>query len=462
MSIKKAIIFIPTLTLVLLAALPPLQTSAAFNSVLEKQKTYSDILLLVSDLEDGTVIFEKNADVKTAPASLSKIVVASIVLEKCENLEEKVQAPAYAIHALANTGSSNVGIKPGEIMTVSELLYCLLVASANDAANVLGHHVAGSVEDFVPLMNDYVKGLGCMDTVFKNVHGLDEDGQYTTAKDVVIYTKAALKNPIFEEITSSLRHTIAATNLSPQRHLNTTVLLMNRGIPDYYYEYASGIKTGSTKQAGRCVVSRASKDGYSYMAVVMKAEMINIDDDAVLENCSFIDTKTMYKWAFDNIRLRSVVSKHQVIGELPVKLSWQADYIQLLPKEDYRALMPSKDGEDSVLIEVDKESLPAQGFIKAPIKKGDLLAEAKVLYAGEEVSRIELVAANDLKLSKLKFVADQALQFTKTFIFKIIAILLSLVFLFFLIFFALQMKKKAAKRKLRVVRINPGKGRKKK
>ncbi|HOO25699.1 MAG TPA: D-alanyl-D-alanine carboxypeptidase family protein [Clostridiales bacterium] len=454
MSIKKAILFAVTLSIILLG-LPGPKAEAAFNSVLEKEKTYSEILLLASDLGEGTIIFEKNANLKTQPASLAKIVVASIVLERCHNLDELVEAPAYAIDDLIGTNSSNVGIKRGEKLSVKDLLYCLLVASANDAANVLAHHVSGNLEDFVELMNEYVNSIGCKDTHFKNVHGLDAEGQHTTARDVLIFTKAASKYPIFEEITSTAKYTVPASNLSNARPLNTTVMLMNKGIKDYYYEYAKGIKTGTTKGAGHCVVSKASKDGYTYIAIVMQAPMLNIDDDAPLENCAFIDTKTMYKWVFEHIRLRTVVSEGQVMGEVGVRLSRQSDFVHLVPREEYRALMPLDDGKDSVLIKLIEDSLPEGRSVNAPVKKGDFLGRASVLYADEEVARIDLVAANDVKLSRAKYLGDMALRFTKTFTFKLIVSVAAFILLLILVLVSRRNVKKYNARKLKIV--SPGK-----
>lgn len=454
MSIKKAILFALTL-IIILAGLPKIGAEAAFNSVLKKEKLYSEILLLASDLGDETIIFDKNSSLKTQPASLAKIVVASIVLERCDNLDEMVEVPSYVIDDLIGTNSSNVGIKRGEKLSVKDLLYCMLVASANDAANVLAHHVSGNLEDFVGLMNEYVNDLGCKDTVFKNVHGLDAEGQHTTARDVLTYTKAALKYPLFEEITSSAKYTVPASNLSGPRNLNTTVMLMNKGVRDYYYEYAKGIKTGTTKEAGRCVVSKASKDGYTYIAIVMQAPMLNIDDDAPLENCAFIDTKTMYKWVFEHIRLRTVVGEDQIMGEVDVKLSRQSDYVHLVPQEEYRALVPLDDGKDSVLIKLIEDSLPAGRSVNAPVKKGDYLGQASVLYAGEEVARINLVAANDVKLSRTKYLVNMALRFTKSITFKVIVSLVAFILFVFIVLVSRRNVKKYNARKLKL--YSPGK-----
>ena len=253
---RKIIIFLSCLVL-MVAVLPSVGAQASYNQVLETETFYSEVILLVS-LDNGSVLFDKNADLRTSPASLAKIVVASLVLEHCTDLEAIVTVPEYAIRMLDNTGSSNVRLKPGEEMSVMNLLVCLLVPSANDAAMVLADYTAGlaghttdKYQAFIEMMNAHVKGLGCEDTHFTNPHGLDDEGQYTTANDMVKITMKALSFPLFEQITSNQKYTVPATNMRPERKGISTVQLMNRGIRDYYYQYATGIKTGSTKDAGR-------------------------------------------------------------------------------------------------------------------------------------------------------------------------------------------------------------------
>lgn len=415
---KKAIIFVFALIFAL-ACVPPVPAGASYNQVLDKEKFYSDIILLQS-LDNGMVLFDKNADMRTAPASLTKIVVASIALEKCADLEAVVTVPAYAIRMLDGTDSSNAGLKPGENISVLNLLYCLLVPSANEAATILADYISGGMEAFVALMNERVKELGCENTNFVNPHGLDEEGQYTTANDMLKIVKHAMTFPVFNQITATQTFTLPATNLSGERQLRSTVHLMNKGIKDYYYEYATGIKTGSTDNAGRCVISKASKDGYSYLAVIMRAPFIDIDDDDVMENCAIIDCKALFKWTFANIRLRTVAEINQIIGEVPVKLSWQADHVKLIPKEEYTALMPAGDGAGSVLIEIIPESLPAS--IDAPVKKGQAIAEARVLYAGEEIARITLAAKDDVSRNVLLYAWSLLKRAASTPLFKIIAV----------------------------------------
>ncbi len=443
---KKAIIFFCCFVLII-CAVPVTQARALYNQVLETIPHYADIILLES-LDDGSVIFEKNADVVTPPASFTKIITAAIVLKNCKNLNTVITVPEYTIRMLDGTNSSNVGLKPGEKISVLNLLYCLLVPSANDAATVLADYVAGNMDKFVDMMNDYVKSIGCRNTHFVNPHGLDEDGQKTTANDMMKIVKEAMKIPLFVKITSNENYSVPATNLSGIRKLNSTVLLMNEGYKDYYCKYASGIKTGSTTGAGRCVISKASKDGYSYLAVIMKAPFEDIDKDGVNENCALVDCKTLFNWTFDNIKLRTVARSTQIISEVPVKLSWSVDHVQLMPKEDVLALVPSGINAGSVLIDVVEKSVPES--INAPVKKGQEIAQARVLYAGEEITRITLVSGEDVDRSLILFIGSLVRSLASTVAFKIIAAVL---FLFAAAFACLILYSRLHRRKRKRLRV---------
>lgn len=448
---KKAIIFVCLVTIIL-TSFPVMVSNAAFKGVLEKVKTHADIILMVN-LDDSSSIIEKNADKKSMPASFVKITVAILILENCSNLDEPVTVSANAVRVLANTYSSVANLKPGEILSVRDLLYCLLVSSANDAATVLAEYSAGDIESFVGLMNEKVRALGCENTNFKNPHGLDDPEQYTTARDMVTIVRHALTFPLFEEITSTFRYTVPATNKSKERKLVSTVSLMNPGIKDYYYEYASGIKTGTTKGAGRCVISKASKDGYSYLIVVMNAPMLNIDSDPVLENTAFTDSKALFNWTFKNIRLRTVAEAGRVVGEVPVKLSLKTDHVQLVPEKEFAALVPIGEGAESVLVEIVPESIPEK--LEAPVKKGQFIGKARVLYAEEEVALFNLVANEDIDRSFLLYLGSLIKELASTLVFRLIMLVIVLCALFFTIVLILRWNNGRKRKKPKLVSIGP-------
>ncbi len=457
---KKAIIFILCIAVIIIS-IPLPMVNASYNTLLEGLGTHADILLLAS-LDDGSIIFDKNADVRTAPASLTKIVTAMIVLEKCTDLDAVVTIPAYTIRMFDGMNSSNAGLKPGEEISIMNLMYCLMVKSANEAAAILADYVSGSIGDFVALMNEYVTNLGCKDTHFVNPHGLDEEGQYTTANDLALILRRALNSDykqkdVFVKITSTQKYTVPTTNLSGERVLSNTNYLMNSGISDYYCEYASGIKTGTTTNAGHCVVSTASKDGYSYLGIVLKAPFYDIDGDEVDENCAFIDCKLMFNWAFDNIKLKQIASKTQIVSGVKVELAKGIDYLRLVPEEELYALVPSGVDAGSVLIEAVDESLPDS--LEAPVKKGQVIGQAIVLYAGEEIARVNLVAAESVSRNPLLYMWSIVKKVADTAVFKLIIVILALIFAFFIAMTIYINYKKRQKRKLRVLNYRDVNGR---
>lgn len=445
---KKAIIVI-FCVLLLLQVFPVMQTSAVYNAELRSIKHYSEVILLVS-LDDSSVIFNKNADMPTPPASFTKVMTAILALEQTENLDEVVIVPEYTIRLLDNTNSSVAGIKPGEKMTVLNLLYCLLVKSANEAANILADYVSGGdIPAFIENMNMRARELGCVKTVFKNPHGLDEDGQTTTANDMLKIVTHALTLPVFETITSTTKYTIPATNLSPERKLDSTVLLTNKGYRDYYCEYASGIKTGSTGGAGRCVISRASKDAYSYLAIIMRGPFMDIDKDGINENCAFVDCREIFNWAFRNIRLQSLAKPTQILGEVPVALAKSVDHVQLVPKEEVLAYVPTGSDAGSVLIQIIEDTLVKEA--SAPIKKGAVLGQARVMYAEEEIARVDLVAATDVDRSTLLYAGASLKDIFSTLQVRIVLLLILLLVAAYAVLAVMVNIKKRKRKKLRVV-----------
>ena len=268
------------------SCLPFTTAKAAYNMILDELEPRSEIVLLQS-LEDDTVIFDKNAHQHTPPASLTKLVTAILTLENVDDLNAMVAVPQSVLDSLANTGSSNAGLKAGEELSVADLLRCMLIPSANEAAGTLAYYVSGgNIEGFVEKMNVFAHRLGCADTNFMTPHGLDADGQYTCAADVAKIMKYALtcaQSELFTEIISTERYTLPASNMHEKpRVIRNTNFLLNSGYSDYYCKYVIGGKTGSTSKAGKCVAAIAKNGGYSYLAVIMNAPHDDIDGDAAM------------------------------------------------------------------------------------------------------------------------------------------------------------------------------------
>lgn len=440
---KKIVSFLLILTLI--SSFLILHSQALYNSSVELN---ADIDLLAS-LDDGTVLISKNADKRTPPASLTKIVTATLVLQNCPDLDAEIEADEASVNEILGTGSSNANIKVGEKMSIRNYLYCLLVHSANEAANILGTHVAGSMAEFVKMMNAYAKSIGCKDTNFVNCHGLDDEKQYTTANDMLLITLKALEYPVFKEITGTANYTVPKTNMSDERYLYTTNWMMNPGHPSYYYEYVSGVKTGTTSRAGRCIISTASKDGYNYIGIVMGAKNEDSDDNEALLEC-----KKLFKWAFENIKLSTVVSSTTTVTVIDVDLSWDTDHLRLVPANDLSLLVPTGNDAGSVMVKVIEDRTPEK--ISAPVKQGDIIGKAQVLYANEEIATIDLVAAETVTRSPILWFFSIIKNLLSSTAFKLILfVVTTLVVAYIILMIRYKKRKRRRRQPVKPVRINP-------
>lgn len=238
---------------------------------------------IVMDVDTGAVLFEKNMDARMYPASITKVMTALVVLENCD-LNDKVTFSHDAVYNV-DTGSSNAQIEEGDVLSVSDCLYALLLKSANEAANALAEHVAGSREAFADMMNQEAAKLGCTGTHFANPSGLFDTNHYTTAHDMALIGAAAMNNKKFLEIEDCTSHKLAATKRVPEG--NTVYMehkMLLRGSP-YYDERVIAGKTGYTKDAGNTLITMAKSDGRRLVSVVLadKNPYHYIDTKALLD-----------------------------------------------------------------------------------------------------------------------------------------------------------------------------------
>lgn len=437
---KKIKYFVISL-IILIVSVCPLYSGAVYND----QVSFEANIVLLESLDRDTVIFNKNSALKTAPASLTKITTAMVVLENCKDLNAVVTTKKEIIRSFDGKNSSNAGISVGEELTVHKLLECMLVKSANEAASILADYVGGDIDTFVQMMNDYAAKLGCKNTHYVNPHGLDDNGQYTTADDLSIIVKAALKNKTFVELTNTTTITIPQNNVrTKEQSYNTTNYLISPH-SQYYYEYASGIKTGTTDSAGHCLISTATKNGYTYLCIIMQAPAKDVDNDGADENLAFVESKTAYEWAFSNIKLKVVAEPTDVITVANVNLARKVDHVRLVPKEKVTALVPYNIDSSSILIEPVEKSI---GEVTAPVKKGDVIGKANVMYANEVICVIDLVAGEDVNRSffaYLGYLIKSALQTTIAKIILCIIILVIIIIISLNIYFRNNKKRKRIK-----------------
>ena len=367
--------------------------------------------LLVSP-ESDMVLYEKNADEKRYPASTTKIMTALLTLENVSDLSVVVTAEASDFENVTSD-SSNAGIKVGEQVTVKDLLYALMLPSANEAAYMLARHVGGSWEQFVDMMNERAAELGCTGTHFCNPCGLHEDDHYTTAHDLYLIAKEAMKDATFRDIVSTVQHRMAKTNLHEERIIYTTNQLIFSSFQPWSYANCLGIKTGHTSQAGNCFVGYAEYGDAKLFSVVLGCSDSSKEYPSVA--ASFTDTKKLCQWGFENFTSKTLARQGEEVTYTKVKLSTDTNQLLLTAKADVVALLPKDlDVKELELV----EDIPEE--VKAPVKAGDPIGTATYRYNGTDYGTVELVALNDISRSTVLFYADKLSTFFQSMVFKIL------------------------------------------
>ncbi len=319
----------------------------------------------LTDQESGLYLAGENADEQLPIGSVNKIMAALVVLEEGVDLDQEVPISEQAESYVGNT-YSNVGLILGERVTVRDLLAASLIPSGTDAVYALAEQVGGgSVENFVGMMNDQAAAMGLTNTNFESPAGLDTNGNYSSARDLAALARAALQYPLFAEIVDTRDATISTQNREIEIH-NTNQLLTS-------YPPATGVKTGTTPQAGANLVASAEANGESYISVVIGAE----DSDA-----RFRDSQMLLEYAFGRYEPRSLVSQGEVYEELPLPYR-RGESVELTAAQDVNASVdPNSEIERRVTTPEPPPSAEA----------GQELGEVEVLVDGESAGRSPLAA----------------------------------------------------------------------
>lgn len=240
--------------------------------------------------DTGQILFEKDADTPRAPASITKLMTALLAFENA-SLDETITASYDAVMSV-DRGSTHIWLQEGEQLTVEQALYAMLLESANDAANVLGEHIGGSLDAFAGMMNKRALELGCTNTHFVNANGLDRDGHYVSANDMAKIARALTQYPEFFTIAGSLQYIIPATNKNSQRYCNTKVDMLRKNTSVYNLDITAG-KTGWTTNAHHTLVAYAERGGQSLIAVLL---------DSRQKNEKWADANALFEYGFTNFK----------------------------------------------------------------------------------------------------------------------------------------------------------------
>jgi D-alanyl-D-alanine carboxypeptidase (penicillin-binding protein 5/6) len=351
--------------------------------------TYSPICLLM-EAKTGKVIYEKNGYEKAYPASTTKIMTAILALENCE-LTDVATASYEAIYSVP-VGYSNANIQVGEELTIEQLLNVLLVHSANEAANILAEHIAGSVESFATMMNTKAQELGCLNTNFVNPNGVHNENHYSTAYDLALIGRYAMQNDTFRKLVSTTFYTLPATNKyeTNDRVFSTTNSLLKKDSSNSYcYEYCTGIKTGYTNLAKNCIVASAKKDGVEYIVVILGAESTESGLSA-----RYLDCKNLFDYAFENYTVKTLYEAGSTLQTVKVSNANGLTRNLNVIVQDNLSVLVKQDTDItniSPTIEIDSD-------LKAPIAQNTVIGKITYTIDGNEYSS-NLLAGDDAIVS---------------------------------------------------------------
>ncbi|KNF09429.1 D-alanyl-D-alanine carboxypeptidase DacB [Gottschalkia purinilytica] len=380
----------------------------------ENSPDISSEAAILIDAKTGQVLYGKNIHKKMFPASTTKILTGILAIENSNLFEDVVVDDKTPFEI----DGSHIALEPGEILSMNDLLHALLIASANDAAVVIAKHVSGSTEDFSKLMNKKAKELGAKNTHFVNPNGLPNEDHTTTAYDLAMIAKYAMKNKTFKDIVKNYSYVISPTNKkSESRHLNSSNKLLyskrkinvdGKEVP-IKYDGVNGVKTGYTVAAQQCLVASATKNGNQYISVVLRATGTDV----------YADTHKLLNYAFENFSNNKLASKNDFVSSIRVENGIKSTIKSVYEKDLYSTLSKVD------INNLDKEIvLPSK--ITAPILKGQVLGKVLFKVDNKTVGSANIISTEKVEKGSLSFLSNLFSNiFSKTW-FKVLLIFILL------------------------------------
>ena len=347
--------------------------------------------ILVDSLS-GKVLYEKNADEKLPPASMTKLASMLLIMESIDNETLKFDDMVTISEEAANMGGSQVFLQAGETYSVRDLLKSIAIASGNDAVYAMSEKISGSHEEFVNMLNKRLKEIGAVNTNFVNAHGLDAEGHYSTARDMSIIARELLKHEKILEYTSIYEEYLEKNDGSRIWLVNTNKLVR-------YYNGVDGLKTGFTKTAGYCLTATAKKDNFRLISVVMGED--------TSENRS-ADTVKLLNYGFNTYKINIIKTKDEKLGKVRI-YNGKNYFANVVLVADATEILKNNEKADNYEFNL------KVGKIKAPVKRGDVIGTAEIIDSGNNIidevdvtidKDIEKAGFVDYLLKNLKMVAS--------------------------------------------------------
>lgn len=369
---------------------------------------------LLLNLDTDTVLYQKNADTQYMPGSLVQIMTAIIVLENCKDLSTNITANEALYSQFTATEYPDdiryADIEEGDVLSVEELLYAMLLTSSCEASILLADHFGnGSVPNFVAMMNEKAKELGCTQTNFTNPTGIYNSAQKTTANDLAIITKYALSLGRFESIATAPSFSPYTPNLDRHdpswtwTHSNTMI----EATSNYYVSGVKGLKTANMTAQGRSLICEASRDGNSFLVILLAAPFEDADGD--LQFYHQADAASLLNWVFKHFSYQIILGENTELGQIKVKNGDGSDYVLVKPKNAFMTLWYDTADMSSIV-----QDVTLYENVSAPVEAGEKLGEVTLKFSGEVIATIDLVATSSVKLSTYKYYLGLIQHFPKT------------------------------------------------
>ena len=429
------------------------------------------------NLDTDIEIVSKKANEKMYPASTTKIMTALLTIELVKDFDQYVLVPYTAFNEFSEgnpnfVGPSNAAIEPMQTnITYRDLLYTLMVSSACESANILAYNLGGeSIPNFVNMMNEKAKELGCKNTHFSNPHGLFEEDNYTTAYDLYLITKYAMDNyKMFLDVCSTTYYDMPANQFNPEGYTKYTTNQLIVPSSDYYYEGVKGVKTGSIdyyiyeKEDGtfdydnmeygsRSLVTVAEKNGYNYMIVSLEAPYFNEDGTKTEENLSFVDHINLYDWAFDEFVYTEVIKENEQIMQVDVDKGLESDTVGLVTTDAFFTLLPRSLDKSTI-----QQLRPTVEVMEAPITAGTKVGRLELKLNGDTIAKLDLVTESDISLDMNEYYKEKLKNIVSTPQFIAIIIVLGILIVLFIVARGLRKahEKEAAEQRKRLYKSAP-------
>ena len=363
------------------------------------------------DANHGEILYDMKANERAYPASITKLMTVLLVLEAIEYGQLALSTPVAAGETRMQDVTYsyvNAELKLGEVLTVEELLYLVILPSYADACNVLAVAVDGTIEDFVDHMNRKASELGCQNTHFTNPVGMHNENHYSTAYDLALILKACLEYDTYLEIAKVPKYTLHATDLSgPREMYNTNALVSTWRYSGYIYEKCIAGKTGNTDEAGRCLAAAAEDGDEVLISVILGSGPMEVPGDTELRQGQFRESKRLLEYGFNNFHRVTITKDSEPVGKVAVTMSRQADEVNVKAQGSITRTLPKSMDVDDIETRVTL----FEDTVEAPVEAGQVMGTMTLYYGDEVYGTLDVVAITSVERSELLYKKQQFIEF---------------------------------------------------